>query len=477
MREKISGSSKISRISEISEMSKINGISENSKMSEVSKIGKIGIITKIRNRRNRLNKLNRNKKNRIKRKNKIRSCLKFLIRKVCYPFFYSFCSHKPVDENKVIFVEVRLKEISNSFELLYRRLKKDDTYKIKVHFLLEISVNRVEYVIRCFRLLKDMADAKVVFINDSVPVLNTITLRKETKLIQVWHGCGAFKKFGYSTAELLFGDSKSELEKYPLHRNYSLVTVSSPMAVPAFTEAMGLERQRDVIKPIGVSRSDRYFQPKFHKKAREKLGKLMPAAKQKKVILYAPTFRGSVAEAKTPDVLDIAMFSEELGAEYVLLIKHHPLVKQLPQIERGKEAFCMDMTSKMSIEELLCVSDICISDYSSLVFEYSLLERPMLFFPYDIEEYFDWRGFYFRYEEFVPGPICKTNRELIEWIKNVEQIDMEVVKKFRERFMSSCDGRATGRILEEVFEMNGLNQYKHGGAEPDAGIERESLLL
>lgn len=396
----------------------------------------------------------------MRRKKRDHPFLKFFIMKVLYPFFYSCCSHKPVDENKVIFVEVRLKEISNSFELLYRTLKKKYTYEIKEHFLLAIYVNRVEHVIRCLRLLKDMADAKVVFINDSVPVLNSIKLRKETKLIQTWHACGAFKKFGYSTADLLFGGSKSELAKYPLHRNYSMVTVSSPETIPAFAEAMGLENQREVIKPIGVSRSDLYFRLEFHKKAREKLEKLMPSAKHKKVLLYAPTYRGRIAEAKTPDGLDIDMFAKELGKEYVLLIKHHPLVKQLPTINREKKEFCMDMTSKMSIEELLCVSDICISDYSSLVFEYSLLERPMLFFPYDIEEYYDWRGFYFRYEELAPGPICKTNRELIEQVKNIEQIDMGVVKSYKERFMSSCDGQATSRILEEVFGIDGLNQHK-----------------
>lgn len=316
---------------------------------------------------------------------------------------------------------------------------------------------------RNFFLLKDIADAKYIFINDSIPVLNTISLRNETKLIQVWHGCGAFKKFGYSTADLLFGDSKIELEKYPIHQNYSLVTVSSPEVVSAFAEAMGLEKQKEIIQPIGVSRSDIYFRSKFYKKAKEKLENLMPSAKNKKILLYAPTYRGSVAEAKTPDVLDITLFSKELGQEYVLLLKHHPLVKKLPIIDQEKRAFCMDMTSKMSIEELLCVSDICISDYSSLVFEYSLLEKPIIFFAYDIEEYFDWRGFYFCYEELAPGPICKTNQELLEQIKQMKQIEPIIINKiqaYKNRFMSSCDGHATERILEKVFGRKELDLHK-----------------
>lgn len=398
-----------------------------------------------------------------KRKRWIHSSLKFLLMKICYPFFYRCCSWKTVDKNKVIFVEGRLPKISNSFELLYNLLKKEYTYQIKEHFLLGLDKKRRNRVMRNFFLLKDMADAKYIFINDSIPVLNTISLRNETKLIQVWHGCGAFKKFGYSTADLLFGDSKIELEKYPIHQNYSLVTVSSPEVVSAFAEAMGLEKQKEIIQPIGVSRSDIYFRSKFYKKAKEKLENLMPSAKNKKILLYAPTYRGSVAEAKTPDVLDITLFSKELGQEYVLLLKHHPLVKKLPIIDQEKRAFCMDMTSKMSIEELLCVSDICISDYSSLVFEYSLLEKPIIFFAYDIEEYFDWRGFYFCYEELAPGPICKTNQELLEQIKQMKQIEPIIINKiqaYKSKFMSSCDGHATERILEKVFGRKELDLHK-----------------
>lgn len=106
----------------------------------------------------------------------------------------------------------------------------------------------------------------------------------------------------------------------------------------------------------------------------------------------------------------------------------------------------------MTIEDLLCVSDICISDYSSLVFEYSLFERPMLFFAYDLDEYFDWRGFYYDYNELTPGPVCKTNDEMIDYISHLdERFDKQKVIDFKEKFMRSCDGHATDRILHMVF--------------------------
>ena len=107
----------------------------------------------------------------------------------------------------------------------------------------------------------------------------------------------------------------------------------------------------------------------------------------------------------------------------------------------------------MPIDELLCVSDLCISDYSSLVFEYSLFERPMLFYAYDLEDYFDWRGFYYPYEELAPGPVVRTNEEIADYIQNVEQkFDRARVRAFREQFMSACDGYATERILQLVFQ-------------------------
>ena len=111
--------------------------------------------------------------------------------------------------------------------------------------------------------------------------------------------------------------------------------------------------------------------------------------------------------------------------------------------------FAMDVTDRLTIEELLMVSDICISDYSSLIFEYSLFERPMIFYAYDQADYDDWRGFYYDYHEMTPGPVVTTDDEIIDYITNVEdQFDRQQVADFRYKFMRSCDGQATERILE-----------------------------
>lgn len=369
------------------------------------------------------------------------------------PAKYKRAAKGTVDENKIVFVEVRLPYITNSFSVIFDELANHYDYTIHTHFLLNSNTSKRDYAQRCKNALEDIATAKYVFVNEASNALSAVKLRPETKIIQLWHGCGAFKKFGFSTADLIFGDNRKEQLRHPYYKNYSLVTVSSPEVIWAYKEAMNIPESSAIVQALGSSRTDIFYDEEFLRSAREKLYKVFPQAQGKKVILYAPTFRGRVAKAKTPDMLNVDMFYEHLGDEYVLLFKHHPLVKDPPAIKTKHADFAVNMGNLLSIEELLPVADICISDYSSLVFEYSLFEKPIIFFAYDLDEYFDWRGFYYDYYELAPGLIAKTNFEMIDYIKNIEtRFDKQAIKDFRYKFMRSCDGHSTQRILEHCFD-------------------------
>ncbi|BBF44246.1 putative polyribitolphosphotransferase [Lachnospiraceae bacterium KM106-2] len=377
--------------------------------------------------------------------NKYRKIRKF---KKKYPNQYYKYSKAPVDEKKVVFIEYRLSYLPNSFQLIYNKLVNEYDYKIHVHLLKMNNAPKEKTEELIMNMLRDIATAKYVFISEGSNILSSFKMRPETKMIQLWHGCGAFKRFGYSTADLIFGDTRKDMELFPSHKNYSLVTISSPEVKWAYEDAMNLKGKSDTIIDTGISRTDIFYDKQFIQAAYDKLYRLMPSAKGKKVILYSPTFRGRTATAVTPNLLNVEMFYEELKDDFVLITKHHPIVKQLPKIPNCYSEFACDMTRIMTIEELLCVSDICISDYSSLVFEYSLFEKPMIFFAYDIEEYYEWRGFYYPYDEFAPGPIVTTNKEMIEQIKHIDDFDLSKVRAFRNKFMQSCDGHATERILQ-----------------------------
>ena len=378
------------------------------------------------------------------------------------PSCYRNACRQSVDENKVVFLENRLPELSNSFRYIYDMLKEQYTFDLHVDCLLWNSVPRKEYVRRCREMLRDIATAKYVFVSDASEIIGCIDKRPETIITQLWHACGAFKRFGMSTADHIFGLDAKGQRRHPTYRNLNYVTLSSPEVVWAYAEAMDLKDHEEVFQATGTSRTDVFFDEEFRKQAYEHLYERFPAARGKKVILYAPTFRGRAATPKTSDKLDFQKFYEALGDEYVLVTKHHPWVRDLPPIPEGLAGtFAYEATRDMTIEDLLIVSDICISDYSSLIFEYSLFERPMLFFAYDLESYYDWRGFYYPYEEMTPGPICRSNEEMISWISDLEHnFDRQQVIDFRNKFMSACDGHATERILKLAFGEESLAEHR-----------------
>jgi CDP-ribitol ribitolphosphotransferase len=375
-----------------------------------------------------------------------------LMFRIVFPLGYKhYIKGKKIKRKKAVFVEVRFDEITDSFRLVYDRMKADG-FDIHEQFIENIKPGKWGYIKRCLRMLEDISDAHYVFLNDACNVTSCIPLRKGTKIYQLWHACGAFKKFGMSTAELIFGDNRKSLEKYPNYGNLSYVTVSSPEVIWAYEEAMNLKDTKTQVVATGVSRTDVFYDQHFIEQSKAAVYSVCPAAENKKIILYAPTFRGRVAKAESPDCLDIPAMKRALGDEYVLLIKHHPFVKQPPVVPEDCADFAMDVTKSLEIDQLLCASDVCVSDYSSLIFEYSLFERPMIFFAYDLDDYFDWRGFYYNYDELTPGPVVQETEEIIDYIRHLDaRFDQAQVHAFKEKFMSSCDGHATDRIMALVY--------------------------
>ncbi len=403
--------------------------------------------------------INKTRKNIRKRTDPI---YRYYIFKVLYPKIYKKYSSLPVDENKVVFVEIRLPKITNSYKVLYDELYTNYNYDIHCHFLRNTFTTRTDYRNRCKAFIKDIATAKYVFMDEATNINGLIQMRPETVVTQLWHGCGAFKKFGFSTADAIFGATREMMEKYPFNRNYTHVTVSSPEVIWAYEEAMNYSHESGVVKALGSSRTDVFYDKKFIEASYERLYELVPQAKGKKVILYAPTFRGRVANAKTPRVLNFELMQYVLGDEYVLITKHHPLVRKLPKINEEQAEFVTDMTRDgLSIEELLCVSDICVSDYSSLIFEYSIFEKPMIFLAPDLDEFFDWRGFYYNYDELTPGPVISNTTQLVNYISNIDnEFDKTEVAAFRKKFMASCDGHATERIMKTAMGEEDLEKHR-----------------
>lgn len=369
------------------------------------------------------------------------------------PRRYQRCIKAPVVPNRVLFVELSRSEISNNLQRMWDCMR--DEYGMDCRFVSLGSFRQSMpiYFRNCNALMGQLAEARYVFICESIEAISCVDLRSETVVANLWHGPGAFKRFGMSTADKIFGGDRAEKLRFPQNRNNALVSVSSPEVVWAYVEALGLEETPEVVQALGTSRTDVFFDEEFLAQAKSTLRTVLPSGDTRKVVLYAPTFRGRVSFASPPDALDLSAMQQALGHDFVVLIKHHPHIATPPPVPKVCANFAFDVTHTLPIDVLLAGADVCVTDYSSLVFEYSLFDRPMAFFAYDLDDFDDWRGFYYPYEDFVPGPIVKTTAELIAFLQHLdEQFDPAQVKEFRTKFMEACDGHATARIAKAVVE-------------------------
>jgi CDP-ribitol ribitolphosphotransferase len=356
-------------------------------------------------------------------------------------------------EDKMIFMQPR-RGLNQSCQYMYKTIEKQGKYRPELYELMRDDVPSTMYYLNAVEWVKALATSKACFVHESNDLMGYLDIRPETKIVQLWHGCGILKKIGLSTADMDSFKSSATYQEFPEYNKYDIVTIASPELTWVFEEFMGIDKEEGIIQPIGVSRTDEFFDEEYIANCYKKIHEKVPTSVDKKIILYAPTYRGVGQERIAPDELDIAKFAEKLSDDYILIVKQHQTAKDLPEIpEEYRNTFAYDMTRGwgMNINELMTVADICISDYSSLVFEYALFERPIMFFVYDLEDYIDERGLYYDFDETSPGAICKTNEEMIDYIEHIdERFNKQEVIDFKNKFMCSCDGHSTERILEWI---------------------------
>ncbi len=367
----------------------------------------------------------------------LKAFLKKIVFGCIFPLVYRWHARKPIREKSVLFIEIRYDRLTNNFSLLWDALSSMDGVSLELICLGNSIYPYKTYLKKSFFMLATLARAQYVIVDESSNVLAALPIRKGTKMIQVWHGCGAFKRFGH-------GMDGGLQEAY--YNAYDLVAVSSPEVADIYASSMNQEE--NVVKPLGVSRTDVFFSEAYIENSMQTIREKYGILPDKKIVLYAPTFRGNVQNAQAPRMLDIGKMYDSLSDSHVILYKGHPSIRTTLTIEDQYKNFFVD-ASKDEIEMLMCVADCCITDYSSLVFEYALLERPMFFYAYDYKEYVDDRGFYYDYESFVPGPICYDEEDLLNYMKT--EVDLNIIDVFKERFMSACDGQATNRIIKWMF--------------------------
>lgn len=371
----------------------------------------------------------------------IRQKLKTIVQNVILPVVYNVYRRRPVDQKKVIFADCNSDTLPESMAEMYKKVSSAG-FDVKL-CLCDIrktgAWNTLKFMMR---FMKEYADARCVFIcNYFVPVCSC-KKRSETKVVQLWHSCGLMKKFAY--------DSKEDISEYysgSVTKNISLITVSSPACAKVFRKALRLKGDdRLIVRSTGVSRTDVYFSGEYNARCRRKFYEKYPRWRNKKIILWAPTFRGTAADAHICGEESVKALETELSDEWAVVIKLHPHVKS-------------SLTNcEMSTSELFSCADLLISDYSSLIFEYALYRKPVVIFAPDLEEYSSTRGLYIDIHD-LPAKIVTDGQDLAAAVKDeyekyrdLPQSEKEYYEKAVKFHCGSCDGKATDRIFNEVFK-------------------------
>ena len=350
------------------------------------------------------------------------------------------------NKNKVIFLSESHHKLDGNLKAVFDALS-DDGLELKVHLApYEQSIDAKEKI----RLWRDLTTAKYVLLDDFYSLISSLKVRKDQEIIQLWHGAGAYKKFGYSRKKT--GDAKA-VKFHKGYKKYTKVTVSSEHVRPYYAEAFDIEI--DKIYATGCPRTDILFDN--HKEdIKRKVFHRFPDLEGKKIVLFAPTYRGSrVTDAYYDfDKADIDDIIEQLGEEYIVAVRWHTAL--CDNIRKGKVAVknctnAIDVSEYEDVNDLLIAADILVTDYSSIIFDYALLNKPIVYFTYDKELYSNNRGLYEPFDNYVYGAVAENRHELIKAIK-IEAYNTEKRKEFIDKYMSGCDGKATKRTIKLILE-------------------------
>lgn len=335
-------------------------------------------------------------------------------------FFFSIRRNDELDDNlKCVEEAVKGKKVISA-----KMLPHDNLYKLKMYYYI--------------------ATSKIIVTDDYVRYLRLFPLKSNQRVIQLWHACGAFKKFGIQGTTLSLGLERAT------HIQYNLVSVSSEGIRQTYANAFDIDISN--VAALGVPRTDLFFNKNEISRRCEKIYAMHPEWRGKEIILYAPTFRDRSGDRSVfkPE-LNFKGLSEKLLDNQIFIIAPHPVMKERILSEEYSNIF---EVRDIHTIDLMFISDQLVTDYSSVIFEYSLLKKPMVFFCYDLDIYD--RGFYLSYDESLPGKIVRNQEDLVSYLNSEERHELsENYDQFVEKYMGACDGKSTARIAKLIDDYLG----------------------
>ncbi len=377
-------------------------------------------------------------------------------------YFNKYKKRYPIEDKTILFESFQGRIYACSPKAMYLEALKDERFvdysfvwavrDVKKYAFLKENPRTRVVKYRTNEYMRWCAKAKYWVTNSTM--LPHIIPSKEHVFIQTWHGT-PLKRLGCDIKNQGNNAQKlSEIHKQYITQGKRITYFLSPSQF--YTEKIGTaySQSSDKFIPCGYPRNDFLFS--FGQNDVDKIKESLGIPKDKKVLLYAPTFRDNTFERGRGfhyDIgIDFDMLKKELSDEYVILFRAHYFIIDNFDLS-SYEGFVYDVSKYDDINELYIVSDMLLTDYSSVFFDFANLNRPIMFFMYDFEEYKNnLRDFYLDLDE-LPGPIVYKNDELVKMIKKSADdfcCDQKY-KKFNEKFNTYNDANSSSRALGECI--------------------------
>jgi CDP-ribitol ribitolphosphotransferase len=295
-----------------------------------------------------------------------------------------------------------------------------------------------------------IATSKTIFMDNVFLPFSSIKIKKDTRLVQLWHGTGTIKKFGLDS-------EVGWIKKLGIatNKNTTHFIVGSSWMKKIYKTAF--QAEEDKIFNIGCPRTDFFFDETFLQESRNNFDHDYPELSNKKIILYAPTFRDSDKNSHEIKIhLDIENLLSNLSDDHVLAIRLHPYLARKVNLNKYFKDTCIkrifDFSSYDKLNTLLICCDILITDYSSIIYEYALMKKPMIFYPYDLDEFEkSGRRVYENYRSIVPGLIAFKTEDIVDII-NKKIANNYGIDEFLKNYLEECDGNSRDRLYKLLMD-------------------------
>lgn len=348
--------------------------------------------------------------------------------KICIFFanvFYCLIKLFPTNNKKITFISRQSNNESLDMILLKEELLKlDSNLKIKVlcKRLEDGLFNKIKYIFHIFSQMYHIATSKVVILDSYCIPVCILKHKKSLTVIQMWHALGSLKKFGYAAFDKKDGRDSKLSKTMKMHKNYDYILTSSEISKPFFREAFNAKDENMLV--MNLPRVDFLKDKKISAKIKKDFYGYYPEVpKNKKIILYCPTSR------KDDDLPLEKMKASIDYQKYIFIIKLH---NNDNQICYGKNDKYEEI--HFSGMEMLHIADYIITDYSAIVYEAAVTEKPIYLYTFDYDKYVDDRGFFINYKKEMPGLISKDFSKIIKEIEN-NKYDAQKSKEFLNKYI------------------------------------------